>query len=64
MALWFVLQVARHEARINPDPASSRASAGSTSISGAAGQPDTYDPEMHRFAAKLEAAQGPRGADD
>jgi hypothetical protein len=31
--------------------------------SGAARPADTYDPEMHRLAAKLKAAHRPRGGE-
>ena len=55
--MWFVLRVARRGAQIIPDPrefTSVRWFDFDQPCSWPAG---TYDPEMHRLAAKLKAAQ-------
>ena len=59
--LWFVLKVTRHEANLNPDRREFKCIRW-FGLDEPRGWPaDTYDPQMHRFAAKLEAALRPRG---
>ena len=54
--LWFVLQLAKHKAPLNPDPREFK-SVRWFGLDEQRGWPaDTYDPEMHRFAAKLGSA--------
>lgn len=61
VSLWFVLPVGRDEERIIPDPGEFK-SVRWLDFAQPRGWPaDTYDPEMHRFAAKLEAAQAQAG---
>jgi ADP-ribose pyrophosphatase YjhB (NUDIX family) len=61
VSLWFVLRVARQKAQLTPDPGEFK-SVRWFDLDQPCGWPaDTYDPEMHRFAAKLKAAQRPRG---
>ena len=60
--LWFVLRVARHGTQLNPDPREFKCIRW-FSLDEPQDEPqdwpaDTYDPEMHRFAAKLRQAQG------
>jgi 8-oxo-dGTP diphosphatase len=55
--LWFVLQVARHRTQFNPDPREFKGIRW-FGLDEPQDEPqdwpaDTYDPEMHRFAAKL-----------
>jgi hypothetical protein len=74
--LWFVLRVARHETRLNPDEREFK-SVRWFGLDEPQDEPqdeprdelrdelrdwptDTYDPEMYRFAAKLRSALGPR----
>lgn len=55
VSLWFVLPVDRDEERMTPDPGEFT-SVRWLDLAQPRGWPaDTYDPEMHRFAAKLEA---------
>jgi 8-oxo-dGTP diphosphatase len=55
VSLWFVLPVARDQARIVADPGEFK-SVRWLDLDQRRGWPaDTYDPEMHRFAAKLGA---------
>jgi len=57
VSLWFVLEVDRDEARIIADPGEFKRVRW-LDVGRRGGWPaDTYDPEMRRFAAKLEAAQ-------
>ena len=57
--LWFVLPAARPETRITADPREFN-SVRWFALDQRSGWPArTYDPEMHRFAAKLRAAPGP-----
>lgn len=54
--LWFVLRVTRSEAQLVPDQREFR-SVRWFDLNQQCGWPESsYDPEMHRFAAKLEAA--------
>lgn len=58
VSLWFVLRVARNGAQIIPDPGEFK-SVRWFDLDKQSGWPaGTYDPEMHRFAAKLKAARG------
>ena len=62
--LWFVLKVTRREAHLTPDQREFK-SVRWFDLNQQYGWPEgSYDPEMHRFAAKLEAAQRPRGSKD
>jgi 8-oxo-dGTP diphosphatase len=54
--LWFVLRVTRHEARLNPDQREFKAVRWFGLDEPRDWPADTYDPEMHRFAAKLRSA--------
>ncbi|HEX3517010.1 MAG TPA: NUDIX hydrolase [Trebonia sp.] len=59
--LWFVLRVTRRETQLDPDQREFK-SVRWFDLNPQYGWPeDSYDPEMHRFAAKLQAAQSPRG---
>ena len=62
--LWFVLRVARHETRLNPDEREFKSvrwfGLDEPQDERTDWPADTYDPEMHRFAAKLRSALGPR----
>ena len=59
--LWFVLRVNRHEARLTPDPREFNGIGWFGLDDGPREWPgDTYDPEMRRFAAKLNGSLGPR----
>ncbi len=61
VSLWFVLPVDRDEERIVADPGEFK-SVRWLDLAQPRGWPaDTYDPEMHRFAAKLGAAQAKAG---
>jgi 8-oxo-dGTP pyrophosphatase MutT (NUDIX family) len=60
--LWFVLKVARNETRITPDPREFKSVRWFDVAEPRAWPADTYDPEMHRFAAKLEAVSRPPGS--
>ena len=56
--LWFVLRVARHGTQLNPDPREFKGIRWFGLDEQQDWAADTYDPEMHRFAAKLRQAQG------
>ena len=56
VSLWFVLPVARHQEQITPDPREFKSVRWFAVDVQRAWPADRYDPEMHRFAAKLEAA--------
>jgi 8-oxo-dGTP pyrophosphatase MutT (NUDIX family) len=61
--LWFVLRVTRPAARITPDPREFNGIRWFGLDEPRDWPSDTYDPEMHRFAAKLRSAKlssGPR----
>jgi 8-oxo-dGTP pyrophosphatase MutT (NUDIX family) len=63
VSLWFVLPVSRHEARIAPDPREFKSVRWFGLDEQQVWPADRYDPEMHRFAAKLgAAAQTPGGS--
>jgi ADP-ribose pyrophosphatase YjhB (NUDIX family) len=62
VSLWFVLRVARRAAQIIPDPREFKSVRWFDLDQQCSWPADTYDPEMHRFAAKLKAAQRPRGS--
>src|SRR3984885_900502 len=51
--LWFVLRVARHDARVTPDPREFKGVRWFDLDEPRDWPADTYDPEMHRFAAKF-----------
>jgi 8-oxo-dGTP diphosphatase len=53
VSLWFVLQCAKRKARLNPDPREFKGVRWFDLDKQRAWPADTYDPEMHRFAAKL-----------
>jgi 8-oxo-dGTP diphosphatase len=58
VSLWFVLPSVRRDARIVPDPGEF-SSVRWFDLAQQRGWPaETYDPEMYRFAVKLEAVQG------
>jgi 8-oxo-dGTP pyrophosphatase MutT (NUDIX family) len=57
--LWFVLPVARNATRIEPDPREFKGVRWFDLDQQDGWPTDVYDPEMHRFAAKLKAAQTP-----
>jgi len=59
VSLWFVLQVARHEAQLSPDPGEFKDVRWFDLDEQRDWRADTYDPEMHRFAGKLRATSGP-----
>jgi ADP-ribose pyrophosphatase YjhB (NUDIX family) len=54
VSLWFVLRVA-HKAQLNPDPREFKDVRWFDLDQQCSWPSDTYDPEMHRFAAKLAA---------
>lgn len=56
VSLWFVLQVARHAARLTPDPREFNGVRWFDLDQQRNWPAEDYDPEMHRFAAKLTAA--------
>ncbi len=56
--LWFVLPVARRETRITADPREFKSVRWFALDQGSGWPARAYDPEMHRFAAKLKGAQG------
>jgi 8-oxo-dGTP pyrophosphatase MutT (NUDIX family) len=53
--LWFVLRVARHKAQLSPDPREFKDVRWFDLDEQRDWPADTYDPEMHRFAAKLRS---------
>ncbi len=53
VTLWFIIHVARNEARISPDPREFKGVRWFDVAEPRAWPADTYDPEMYRFAAKL-----------
>lgn len=55
--LWFVLRVKRREAQLNWDQREFKGIRWFDLDESQDWPADTYDPEMHRFVAKLEAAQ-------
>lgn len=57
VTLWFIIHVARNEARISPDPREFKSVRWFDVAAPRAWPADTYDPGMCRFAAKL--ASGP-----
>ena len=58
VSLWFVLRVAGRETQLTPDPREFK-SVRWFDVDEQRGWPaDTYDPQMHRFAAKLKLSQG------
>jgi 8-oxo-dGTP pyrophosphatase MutT (NUDIX family) len=56
VSLWFVLQVARHATRLTPDPREFNGVRWFGLDQQRNWPAEDYDPEMHRFAAKLTAA--------
>jgi 8-oxo-dGTP diphosphatase len=58
--LWFVLQVTRHAAQLNPDPREFKGIRWFDLDERQRWPAGTYDPEMHRFAAKLRSALKPQ----
>ncbi len=56
VSLWFVLQVARHATRLTPDPREFNGVRWFDLDQQRNWPAEDYDPEMHRFAAKLTAA--------
>jgi 8-oxo-dGTP diphosphatase len=62
VSLWFVLQAARHATRLTPDPREFNGVRWFDLDQQQNWPTDTYDPEMHRFAAKLEAMSKPPGS--
>ena len=54
--LWFVLQLAKHKALLNPDPREFKSVRWFDLDERRDWAADAYDPEMYRFAAKLRSA--------
>jgi 8-oxo-dGTP diphosphatase len=63
VSLWFVLRVARHATRLTPDPREFNGVRWFDLDQQRNWPAGDYDPEMHRFAAKLKAAHRPRGSE-
>jgi len=56
VSLWFVLQVTKHETPPTPDPREFKSIRWYDVDEQRDWPADIYDPEIHRFAAKLRAA--------